>query len=117
MATDRIAITGPYSLVERSAAKFTAHFRDDAAGANVTPTNAYWRVDNEDGREIAGWTTLTIGGSDTSVDVVVSAEQNAIRNCTKDREHRVLTVMVDRGLATQFASTYGFDVRNMAWRS
>lgn len=117
MATDLIAITGPYSLVERSAATFTAKFRDTAASAYVTPTNAYWRIDNEDGCQVADWTALTIADSATSASVAVSADQNAIKNCAKDREQRALTVMTDRGLSTQFASTYLFDVRNLAWRS
>lgn len=117
MSVDLIAITGPLSVVERSAATFTANFRDQVAGAGATPTNAYWRIDNEDGCQIADWTALTIGESATTADISVSADLNAIRNCTKARERRTLTVMADRGLSTQFAAASGFDVRNLAWQS
>jgi hypothetical protein len=117
MATDLIAFAGPYQVTERSAASFIARFRDTSVGEYVTPTNAYWRLDDEDGCQIADWTALTIEEEATSATVQVAAEQNVVRNCTRQQERHTLSVMTDRGLPTQFAASYPFIVKNLAWRA
>lgn len=114
MALDLITFRGPVEITERSSATVTARFRDQAAFADTTPTNVYWRLDDESGCEIAGWTSVTPG---ESVSIAVSAEQNANRNCARQVERKTLTVMADRGLATQFAAAFAYAVRNQAWVS
>jgi hypothetical protein len=115
MSTDTISFRGPTEVTERSSANFTAAFRDSVALAAFTPTNVYWRLDDEAGAEIAGWTELS--PPDTSVAIAVSADQNAIRNDARGVERKTLTVMADRGLSTQFAQSYSYAVRNLAWRA
>ena len=108
--TDSITFAGPRITNERSALTVTARFR--ASGADVTPTNVYYRLDAEDGCQIADWTSAT---PDTEVDIAITAEQNRILNCLRPSEAKVLTVMADRGLAGQFAQTWRYEVRNLPW--
>lgn len=117
MSVSLIAFVGPYQAVERSSVVVTARFRDRAAMEGETPTNAYWRIDNEDGCQVADWTQASVPAEATEIDIAISPDLNAIMNCTKAYERRTLTVMVDRGLSTQFAAPYQFDLRNLAWRS
>lgn len=114
MATDQIAIVGPVELIERSSGNLTAYFRDSQAQAAATPTNVYWRLDDESGCEIKGWTA---GTPDTSLAIAVAAEENAIRNDAREVERKILTVMTDRGLPTQFANSFSYAVRNLGWAS
>jgi hypothetical protein len=114
MALDQIVFSGLRQVNERSALTVTARFRDRAAVADVTPTNVYWRLDDENGCQLADWTSVTPA---SQVSIAVPAEQNRILNCTKPVEQRTLTVMADRGLATQFTVAYYYSVRNLPWRS
>lgn len=111
---DLIAFRGPTEITERSSAVFTAKFRDSEAFTDETPTNVYWRLDDESGCQIADWTSATPG---EQVSINISGDQNAIRNCARQVERKTLTVMADRGLSTQFAQSFGYGVRNQAWRS
>lgn len=114
MALDLITFAGPTEITERSSTTITARFRDKAAFADQTPTNVYWRLDDEAGCQIADWTSVTPG---TSVAIAVTGEQNANLNCARQVERKTLTVMADRGLATQFASSFSYGVRNQSWSS
>lgn len=112
MAATLITFTGPRSVNERSSLTVTARFRDSSA--DVTPTNVYYRLDAEDGCQIADWTSATPG---TTADITITAEQNRILNCLRPSEAKVLTVMADRGLSTQFAQTWRYEVKNLPWSS
>ena len=116
---DLITFKGPYELRERSAGTIRAMFRDTAALAGVQPTNVYYRIDDEGtGRVVADWTPVTPPvDPDAFVDIVVTPEQNRIERESVELERKTLTVMTDRGLATQFVGSYVFAVRNLGWIS
>ena len=110
--TDQIAFQGPYETNERSAIAITARFR--ASGADTTPTNVYWRLDDAGGCQIQDWTSVT---ADDEVSITIGAGLNAILNCFRLSEAKILTVMADRGLAGQFSAAYRYDVKNLPWRT
>lgn len=111
--TDQIVFQGPYCANERSAITITARFRD--AGADSTPTNVYWRLDDAESRcQVQDWTSLT---PDTEVSIPISAGNNAILNRARPAETKVLTVMADRDLDTQFTASYRYELRNQPWQS
>jgi hypothetical protein len=110
--TDRITFVPAVSserIADSSALSITARFR--ASGADVTPTNVYYRLDDPDsGEQLADWTSATPG---TTAVISTTSSHNTARRC-KPIERRQLTVMADRGLSTQFAETYLYEIRNNA---
>src|SRR5689334_18145067 len=96
-----ITFRGPIEPSERSSITVTARFRDRDQFVDITPTTVHWRIDSERRQQIADWTSID---PDSSVDVEITAEQNRILNETRASEGRILTVMADRGLATQFSA-------------
>jgi hypothetical protein len=112
MAADLITFSGSRKTNERNAITITARFRNVASQADVAPTNVYYRLDAEDGCQIADWTSATPG---TTVDIMITAEQNKILNCLYPIEAKILTVMADKGLSTQFANSWRYEVKNLPW--
>lgn len=110
--TDRITFTGPYEVRERSAATVSLAFRQGSAA--VVPTNVYYRVDDDGtGLVLADWTPVET--PDSTNDVLITAEQNRNVRDSCDLERRTLSVMVDRGLPTQYVGSWTFAVRNLGW--
>jgi hypothetical protein len=116
---DLVTFRGPYEVRERSAAAVTAAFRDNAARANIAPTNVYYRLDDDGtGLVLVDWSSVTAPVLPTnSVVIAVTPEQNRIVNEARELERKTLTVMTDRGLATQFVASYTYAVRNLGWVS
>ena len=113
MAADLIVLSMPQRIVnERSALTVTARFRNRAALADVTPTNAYWRVDDDQVGPITDWTSITPA---TTISIPVTSSTNAILNDTRMLETKILTVMSDRGLTTQYAESMSYQVRNQPY--
>lgn len=116
---DLITFTGPYEMRERSAATIRARFRDQAEREGVQPTNVYYHLgDDGTGLVLADWTPVTPPvDPDAHVDIVITPEQNRIVRDSCELERKTLSVMTDRGLATQFVGSYTFAVRNLGWSS
>lgn len=115
MACDQIAVQSPQrNVVERSTLAVTASFRNRATAAAVTPTNVYYRVDDGHGWQVRDWTSATPG---TTASITLSATDNAIQEGTRTAETRIVTIMTDRGLSTQYADTFEYEVRNQPWLS
>lgn len=104
--TDRIAFTAKDSITEGSAFSVVARFRTGSADA--APTNARYRVDDQDEAELVSWTSLSPA---TSITITIPASVNT---CDTDMasEQRLLTVIADYGLSTQFIAQYRYEVRN-----
>jgi hypothetical protein len=93
---------------EGSRLNVTATFRDQVARLAVTPTTVDWTLrDPDQCREIMPLTSVAPG---PSVTLVTTSTQNLA--CRLD-ERREVTVIVDRGLATQFVSTFLYQIRNI----
>jgi hypothetical protein len=118
---DLITFQGPYERRERSAATFTVKFHDQGAHDGATPTNVYYRLDDDGtGIVVADWTAVTLPediDDEHEVDITITPEQNRILRESCELERKTLTVMADRGLATQFVASYTFAVRNLGWLS
>src|SRR5512138_994736 len=111
MAVDQIAVQSAQRKVsERSTLVLTASCRNRATAAAASPTNAYYRVDDGEGCQIRDWTSLT---PSSSLSITLAATDNAIQNCTRESETRIVTVMTDRGLSTQYADTFRYEVTNL----
>lgn len=119
MSTDLITFRAPTEVRERSALTVRVYFRDTLAAANSAPTNVYYRVDDDGtGIVLADWTLKTAPTLPTNyVDVVVTADQNRVITDAREIERKTISVMVDRGLATQSVASYGYAVRNLGWVS
>jgi hypothetical protein len=119
MSLDLITFAGPIEVQERSALAIVAKFRDQAALVGVQPTNVYYRLDDEGSdRTLVDWTSVAppIAPADT-VSIAITGDQNRILYESRGIERKVLTVMVNRGLATQFVASYEYAVRNLGWTS
>lgn len=112
--TDRVTFVGPYETRERSAATFTVTTRE--GDALFEPTNLYYRLDDAGtGIMLADWTPAELAGH--VADIAITPEQNRIVRESQELERKTLSVMVDRGLDTQFVASYTYAVRNLGWTS
>lgn len=109
---DRITFQGPYEVRERSAATVSVSFRDGST--LVVPTNVYYRIDDDGtGLVLQDWSPVSV--PDSTVALAITPEQNRTVRESCELERRTLSVMADRGLATQFVGSYTFAVRNLGW--
>lgn len=110
MSTDTVAIQLPKPRVkEGSAFTATAYFRE--AGAAVTPTNVYYRIDNlSTGENIADWTSVTAA---SNVSISVTSTHNALRSQSNSFERLQLSVDADHGLSTQVRESVLYEVENV----
>lgn len=97
---------------EKTSYFVTISFKDED-GVAVTPTAAYYSLYCETTKyEILAETA--IGGLDTSVEVIVTSTQNAIRNVANKKEQRLMTVRFTySGGAYQGISEYRWNVANL----
>ena len=117
MALDLITFKGASEIKERAALTLRVYFRDSAAFANAAPTNVYYRLDDDgSGVTLADWTVKTPPVLPTNyVDITLTPEQNRVINETRQLERKTISVMADRGLATQQVADYTYGVRNLGW--
>ena len=96
---------------EGTAFAITAKFWDDTtdAWASYTPTSISYRIDDSNGRNTLGWTTVSPAAS---VTLTATVTANTLIDQMQDRELRVMTVKVNDGLSTQYTDTYSWYVRN-----
>jgi len=98
------------TIDEASALSITAKFRDTKARADGTPTTVEWALrEPACNRQIQSFTPLTPG---TTVTLATTAAQNTCLHYN-DSEQREVTILIDRGLATQFTATYRYTVNNI----
>jgi hypothetical protein len=99
-------------ISEGSAFTVTVKFWDDSAEDWVasTPTSIRYRIDGANDTQILGWTSVSAA---SSVNITLTAANNAIVDNNQDSEGKVLTVERDNGLSTQYRGTYRYDVRNL----
>ena len=110
MAVDQIALLIQEMRVkEGSAFTAVANFRTRATAAASTPTTVHYRIDClTTGIEVAGWTSVS---PVSSVSIPVTAMHNAIQGSSD--EVKQLTVVADRGLASQYVETACWSVENL----
>jgi hypothetical protein len=112
----RITLQAPISqhtVKERSAFTVTSKFYADTSDPWVltAPTTVRYRIDClSTGYPVRDWTTLTTG---TSVSISIASADTAILDDTKKRERKLLTVMADNGLSTQYQESYEWNVLNL----
>jgi hypothetical protein len=108
--TDTVGIQIPKPRVnEGSSFNATAYFR--TAGDAVTPTNAYYRIDNLTGCSVVkDWTSLTPA---TSISIAITSTYNALVSQCNRIEKLQLTVDSDHGLSTQVRESVVWEVANV----
>jgi hypothetical protein len=83
----------------------------DSDGQEALPTTIeYSLYCLTNGKDIRGLTEVTIG---TTVSIFATAAENAIINNRNDYERKQMTVVIDRGLATQTTETIEWIVKNI----
>ena len=120
MALDLIYFkTTSDDIRERSANTIRAAFRDQSTKTNVVPTNIFYRLDDDGtGQVLLDWTSKAVPTLPINyVDIVMTGEQNRILIDARETERKTLSVMVNRGLATQFVASFSYSVRNLGWSS
>lgn len=119
MALDLITFSGRSDVKERSSLTIRAAFRDSQALANIVPTNIFYRLDDDgSGIVLLDWTAKAVPVLPINyVDIAITADQNRILYESRELERRTLSVMTDRGLATQCVGSYTYAVRNLGWIS
>lgn len=95
---------------EGSRLNVTAKFRDQTTRLDGTPTTVEWSLRDPDTCQLIQ--NLTSVSPGTSVTLVTTATQNTCQYCS-DRERREITVIIDRGLSTQFVATHLYTIRNI----
>lgn len=116
MALDLVVFSGPDAVAMRSTFTVRAKMRDAGGFVDVVPTNVYYRLDDESGAVLTEWTPLP-GPMAATMAVQLTGEQNRIVVGARDAERKQLTLMVDRGLPTQFVAAWSYLVRNLGWPS
>ena len=97
-------------ITENSSLTLTASFYD-VASALSAPTTARYRIDDESsGREVLGWTSLTVS---TQVVIAVTADQNTLLNRTNKVEQRIITVQADHGLSSAWSDDYIYEISRL----
>ena len=101
---------------EKTTAIVTVAFKDED-GSAVTPTAAYYRLDCiTTGKAIKAETAIS--GLDTSVDITITATENAIQTASNSEEEKALTVRFTYSAGTkQGVAEYRYKVRNLAYQS
>lgn len=115
---DQIVFTASSDrIAEGSRLNIDAQFRDSTTRlpASPIPVTVEWALQcPDDGRMIQEFIAATPGAS---VTIATTGTQNTMRGCSspsaQPSERRVLTVLADRGLGTQFLSTYCYTVTNV----
>ena len=117
MGLDLITFKGNTEIRERAALTLRVFFRDSAAFSDAAPTNVYYRLDDDgSGITLADWTAVAAPVLPTNyVDITLTPEQNRVVNDTRQLERKTISVMADRGLATQQVADYTYAVRNLGW--
>jgi hypothetical protein len=83
----------------------------DKDGAQEAPSSLTYRIDClTNGQEVKGDTALTPGGS---VEITLSAADNAIISQTNGVETRVVTVEASYGASDGLKAEYKYNVRNL----
>lgn len=96
---------------ERSTAYLTVTFRDKA-GAAQAPASATYRIDDVgSGQPVRGDTAITAPGS--TVEIVLTDEDNAIRNAAASYERRRVTVTAEYGAGEAVRAEYAYRVINL----
>lgn len=97
------------TIKEGSSFTATAYFRSDAAGA--APTTAKYRVDClTTGKNLTGWTSLTPAAS---INITITATENAIQAQSNRIEKKQLTIAGDPDTSIQTRETITWNVENI----
>lgn len=102
-------VTVPKTRVQEGGSfSATAYFRTGNAAA--TPTTAQYRIDClTSGKEVRGWTDLSVS---TSNSITVTSTDNAIQNPGNEWEKKQITVQADQGTDTQTRDVHYWNVFN-----
>lgn len=105
-----VYVTAPWPQVkEGSSFTATAYFRNGATGE--APTTAKYRVDClTTGKELTGWTSLSVAAS---INITVTATENAIQDQSSRVERKQLTVASDPDTSTQTRDSVEWFVENI----
>jgi hypothetical protein len=77
----------------------------------TTPSTVQYRIDcRTTNRTVRDWTSVT---PSPQLDIAVTPQDNAILNDHNSKELKLMTVVADRGLATQFVDQQDWNVINV----
>lgn len=110
--TDQVVVMIPRpKFNEGSAFTATAYMRDRATSLASVPAAAKYRLDClSTGQTIKDWTSLTPAAS---INISISATDNAILDTSNDSERKQLSVASEPGAAAQFRDVVIWDVVNL----
>ena len=96
-------------ILEGSSFIAQANFRDGETG--TAPTTADYRIDCvTTGKNIKGWTSLTPAAS---IDITITATDNALQDQGLKIEKRQITVSADRGTSTEKRNIISYHLKNI----
>ena len=88
-----------------------AQFRNASTGAAEAPTTARYRIDDiSTDQVIRDWTTLSVAAS---INITITAGDNAIKDQSRRREKRQITVESDFGTDTATRDCLTYFVENI----
>ena len=95
----------------KEGSSFTATVKFRASGAASAPTTAKYRLDClTTGQRLVDWTSLSVAAS---IDIPITATNNAIQNQYNTTEKKQLTVASDPDTSTQTRDTMVYKVENI----
>lgn len=95
---------------EKSRCVIRARFYDEN-DANVAPLTArYLLKDVSNDRTVIDWTVITAAAS---LDIEITAANNAIYDTCRDSEERVLSVQANYDATNQFTDEFYYVIRNL----
>lgn len=107
--TDTYVTTPAKTFKEGSGFTATAYFRVGDVG--TAPTTAKYRVDClTTGKNLTGWTSLTVG---ESISISVTPTENAIQDASNRVEKKQLTVAADPDTSSQTRDSVTWMVENI----
>ena len=110
---DQIEIFLPVTRIdERTQLTATVRFRQRSDNSASIPTTIHYRLYNWQQHEVVrDWTQVTPAAAE--VTITLDARDLKIRDNTHQMERHGLTVVADRGLATQATAEKNFQIRNV----
>ena len=97
------------TVKEGSGFTATAYFRNGSTGE--APTTAKYRVDClTTGKNLTGWTSLSVA---ESINISITATENAIQDQNNRTERKQLTVAADPDTSTQTRDSVLWEVENI----
>ncbi len=111
---------------ERNAKRIVVNFQDDETGEPVSVSTVEWRMDClTNDQQVQDWTTSAVQVvtgdlgevTEYKTTIAVAAGNNRILNDSNKRELKLVQVVADRGLDTEFSTDVEYYVVNRKGRT